>query len=94
VGLQLTAANQSLQAENVFARAAGQKAETLTGTLFRLTDANVVQRSQTQSMNREAATADLAGHFTKSVVGGLSSDTNGKDGNALWVGRLHETDGT
>jgi hypothetical protein len=60
---------QLQQAQDMPAATAGEEAEALARAVLSLTDADVVQLSDAETMDRECPAADEAGDFVESVVG-------------------------
>ncbi len=63
--------------------AVSKKAQAFTRRIFRLTDADVIERAKPQAMDGETATADLAGDFMERVEIRLLSHADGENADPI-----------
>src|SRR5689334_17066968 len=71
---------------------AKQEPLALAGAVLRPAHAHVVHRSQPQAMQRETATADLAGDFAEGVVARRTAGGDAERTDAVTVRRIHQSD--
>ena len=69
-----------------------EEAHALARTFVGSADPNIIQVAQAQTMNREAASADVAGNLTEHIERRLLADREAENTEAVYAWRAHQSD--